>query len=108
MGAGNGYAMSVSMFKVMTPFKKSMLFFLSNLVLLGLDKFAGRYLFGEGQLYVAILCFVVVNFSLLYWGFKDQHLFQNSSPEVKRRKRALMRLLRAKERKEISSKGGAH
>ena len=82
----------------MTPFKKRMLFYLSILVLLGLAKFAGRSLSGEGQECVAVLCLVVVGFSFFYWGFKDRHVFRNSSPEVEKRKRALLRLLRLKSR----------
>jgi hypothetical protein len=84
---------------VMTPFKKRMLFCLIILVLLGLDEFAGHYLFGKGQTFVAFLCMFVSGFALFYFGFKDRRVLRNDSPEVYRRKRALWRLLRAKSRK---------
>jgi len=69
------------------------------MVLLVLDTFAGRYIIGAVQMYVAILCLLAVSFSLFYFGIKDRRLFRSSAPGVERRKRALLRLLRMTSRK---------
>ncbi len=70
------------------------------LLFLGLDRFAGRYLFGEAQMVVEILFIFFVGFFVFYWAISDEKISRNCASEVGRRKRELLALLPTKNHKQ--------
>jgi hypothetical protein len=88
----------------MTPLKKRLLFYACLLLFLVVDRFAGRYLFGEAQSFVEITCIYIAGFSVFFWLLSpQQRAFRKRMSEVKEHKRALLALLRAKEREKSKS-----
>jgi len=78
-------------------FKSRLAIILCLGLFLPLDKFAGRYLFGEAQIVVEILFIFVTGVSVFYFAIRNEILSHQYGPKVDKRKRALLRLLRMKE-----------
>ena len=83
----------------MTSIKKRLTFIFCLLLFLGLDRFAGRHLFGEAQMAVEILSIFFAGFFLFYCAISNERVSRNRGPEVDKRKLALLALVRAKEQK---------
>jgi hypothetical protein len=84
----------------MTRLKKRLIFIFCLLLFLGLDRFAGRHLFGDVQMVVEILFIFLVGGFVFYWAVSDEHISGNCASEVGKRKRELLALLRANDHKQ--------